>query len=564
MSQTTLPNEGISYREALYQRLSGVLYRCLEDVGSTKAALYLVLPGMHEFQLVSHYGWPRTQPPPAHLGPDHPILVLMQRERRGLISNDLAGYPELAPFCPGTSNPRFYLAPVFSSGEWVGLLIQRDPHKGIPFSLDKHQAATTDICQEVARNMDAAITRPTPPIREEVPPLRVPAPPTAAMVKPQDRVRPQEGQAMEDFLFSLGEEPEPEPEPPAPPQVRAAEFQEPAAESNLVLPEQQIFFWEAASMLCATVPIGAVALYVAETTDLHPILTFSRAPLAVELKRQVLTHFISQLPQLDPSEFRLVTRCQLPEKEPQTGKFMTLLPVMLEEQFGENDLLVLFRLEDRPFTVFEQEFIRQVSRMLGFYLQEARLHERYHQSFLSVSHRILASADGRLPGLRPQSLNTAERSRDLARRLGLTSAEVEAVSIAAILHDVGTLLLDRTILDKPELSPEDLEKVRTHPILASTFLTDLSFPFDILRIIRHHHERWDGLGYPDGIRREAIPVGSRIIHLVESYEVMTAGAPYKPSKPVAEAVAEIQQLAGTQFDPAMVKEFVQMLKEGHF
>ena len=578
MVSSSLPPEGVPYSEALNQRLAGILYRCLEDVGTTKAALYLVLPGMHEFQLVSHYGWPRTLPPPPHLGPDHPLLVLMQREKRGLIVNDLASYPELAPFAPHTTFPRFYLSPIFNSGDWVGLLIQRDPHRGDPFELDKHEAPTLAICEEVARAVDASVVKPPSPERrdrpapgqrpglsgglsEDQPSLRVPAPPTGAMIQVEEPFLQPEGEAIEAFLRSL-EEPPPIAEPAR--EKLGLELPEPAlAGLGALLPEQQTFFWEAASLLCATVPAGAAALYISETTELQPILAYSRVPLAQELKQQITTHFMTQLPDIAPEAFRIVARCEWPDKAPQPGAFKTLLPVMLEEQFGEKDLLVLFRLEDRPFTDYEQDFIRQVSRMLGFYLQESRLHERYHQSFLSVSHRILASADGRLPALRVQSVNTAERSRDLARRLRLSSAEVEAVSISAILHDVGTLLLDRTILDKPSLSASEMEQVQTHPILASTFLTDLNFPFDILGIIRHHHERWDGQGYPDGLSGEHIPLGSRIIHLVESYEVMISGAAYKKPKPVAQAMAELEQLAGTQFDPAMVVEFIQMLKEGH-
>ena len=563
MDASGLPAEGPPYSEALNQRLAGVLYRCLEDVGSTKAALYLVIPGMHEFQLVSHYGWPRATPPPPHLGPGHPLLVLLQRERRGLIVNTLAGYPELEPFCPNATLPRFYLSPIYNVGDWVGLLIQRDPHRHEPFDLERHEAPTLAICQEVVRAIDSCLVRPPRPEKlilpsEDPPPLRVPAPATTAMVHAEELFQPQEGEAIEAFLSGLGDF------PADPRETRAIQLDESTpTDAGPVLPEQQTFFWEAASLLCATVPAGAAALYISETGEFHPILAYSRVPLTSDLKRQIMTHFMTQLPHLGRGEFRIIARSEWPEKEPLHGAFSTLLPVMLEEQFGENDLLILFRLEDRPFTEFEQDFIRQISRMLGFYLQESRLHERYHQSFLSVSHRILASADGRLPTMRAQSVNTAERSRDLARRLHLPSADVEAVSISAILHDVGTLLLDRTILDKPSLSAEDLQLVQTHPILASTFLTDLSFPFDILRIIRHHHERWDGQGYPDGLAGEEIPVGSRIIHLVESYEVMTAGAAYKAAKPVAEAMAELTQLAGTQFDPGMVPEFIQMLKEGH-
>jgi HD-GYP domain-containing protein (c-di-GMP phosphodiesterase class II) len=102
--------------------------------------------------------------------------------------------------------------------------------------------------------------------------------------------------------------------------------------------------------------------------------------------------------------------------------------------------------------------------------------------------------------------------------------------------------------------------VQTHPILASTFLKDFHFPFDILRIIRHHHEQWDGNGYPDAISGEAIPIESRIIHLVESFQVMTSGTAYRAAKPMAVALEELRRLSGVHFEPRLVEEFIQMLE----
>jgi GAF domain-containing protein len=564
------PN-AVTFSPSLTHRLAQILYRCLEDLGSTKAALYLAVPGTQEFHLVSHYGWPRVLPPPECLDPEAPLVLLMHRERRGLMVNDLTSYPELSPFCVGSTNPRCYLTPIFNRGEWSGMLLQRDPSRGEAFTRERQEMPTQIICQEVVQALNSYYVQPPEPSgaapapAPEVAPLRVPAPPTGAMIQVEERPLHLEGEALEHFRMSAEGRPTLAPGSTNPSEAwQDPRFlEEGASEADCLLPEQRTFFWETANLLCRMVPAGAAALYISDPSETRPILTYSRVPLSPELKRQVMGHFVTQLPDLPRKDLRLISKAEWLEREPQTGQFLTLLPVLLEEQFGDDDLLILFRLEDRPFTDHEQEFIRQVSRMLGFYFQEARLHERYHQSFLSVSHRILASAEGRMPTLRSQSVNTAELSRDLARRLQLPSAEVEAVSISAILHDVGTLLLDRTILDKPNLSAEDLVKVRTHPILASTFLKDFNFPFDVLRIIRHHHESWDGRGYPDGISGDAIPIGSRIIHLVESYEVMTAGAPYKAAKPVAQALRELEHLAGIQFDPAMVGEFIQMLKDRH-
>lgn len=539
--------------DPLIQRLSQLIYRCLEDLDSTKAALYLMDPATRSFDLVSHYGWPRTLPPPDRIAPLDPLLVLVSRERRSIAVNDAKGFPELKPFGQGAmSVPRFYLSPIYDRGDWKALLIQRDPSKGGTYDPDRQEPVVQVICGEIVRALAAfplvsvqpePVPEPAPPI-EEVPPLRVPALPSGAMVQLEVPAHPEEGKALEQVRISSEDV------------LRDI----PQADADAFIPEQQTFFWEAANLLCQMVPTTAVALWLNDAVDARPLLIYSRFPLSGGLKRQVIQHALTQVPHVKREDLRMLNKSEWFERDAIDGNFATLLPVLLEEEVGGDNLLMLFRLEDRPFSMHEQDLVRQVSRMLGFYLQEARLHERYHQAFLSVSHRILASAEGRIPSLKTHSINTAELSRDLARKVDLPTAGVEAVSISAILHDVGTLLLDYRVLDKPRLTAEELDKVRQHPVLASTFLKDLYFPFDVLHIIRHHHEHWDGGGYPDGLKGEDIPMGSRIIHLVEAYEMMLSETPYRPARSSPEAVAELERLAGIQFDPFLVGQFIQIIK----
>jgi hypothetical protein len=492
--------------EQLAHRLSQLLYQCLEELGSTKAALYLVEADTGGYHLASHYGWPRATPPPPALEPTHPLVRMVQRERRAFVLNDGANDAELADFSQGRPDPRFFIAPVFDHGDWIGLLLQRDLHGNQPYRLERQGAPTQAICQQIAQAVREAAT-------------------SSPILEPAQ------------------EEPPPAPPPAGP-----------------VDPELRRFFGEIARLLCQVVPAAAVGLWLHEADGPRPLLLYSQAPLAPALEREVAALARAQRPASAPPDLPILAEAELPHLDPLTGRFHTLLPIHLEEAHGQTDLLMVFRIEDSPVTAREQDYLHGVARTLALYLDERRLHERYHQAFLSVSHRILASAGAKLPKLRTQSLNTAALARNLALRLGLASPRVEAATIAAILHDVGTLLLDLRILDKPALTAEDLEQVQTHPVLASTFLQGFQFPFDILRIIRHHHERWDGKGYPDGIAEEDIPVESRIIHLVESYQVMIAGTPYRAPRPVSAALAELRLLAGQKYDPRMVEEFIQMVE----
>ena len=121
--------------DPLIHRLSQLLYRCLEDIGSTKAALYLAQPAGGAFRLVSHYGWARTTPPPRQLAPTDPLMLLAHRERRCFALNDGAKYPELGAFSQGKDDPRYLIAPIYDRGEWIGLLLQRDHNGSEPYSL---------------------------------------------------------------------------------------------------------------------------------------------------------------------------------------------------------------------------------------------------------------------------------------------------------------------------------------------------------------------------------------------------------------------------------------------
>jgi len=578
--------------EALANRCSQVLYRCLEEVGSTKGALYLRGPGDSGFEVVSFYGWPRGTRPPVSIPDGHPLLVRTQRERRAFVVNDASESPELASFGQGGEWPRYLIAPVYLAGDWVGLLIQRDRIKGGTFSVERDEPPTLAICADLLEALRGFGFSGS----------RRPAPPPAATARPSSK-----GTEGLPTAASIIEEVAPSPErllPPAAP--GAAPTPAPAAQSlpvvpaaperlagfaggedgftslpwesdrasgglvvppsatperkrGMVAPEQRAFFWEVAGLLSQILSASAVALWIEDSEAIRPILAYSILPLSPGLQQQVLAHATFHLPLVQESELRIITRVQMEDSPEVDGAFSTYMPLLLNETLQGHDLLMVFRQEENSFTLSEIEAIQQLGRILGLHLQEARLHDRYHDAFLSVSHRILQSSEGRIPNLRTHSLATAHLARDLALKLELTTEEVEAVSIAAILHDVGLLMLDPKMLGKPTLTDEEHKQVRSHPELAAVFLKDLRFPFDVVKVIRHHHERWDGQGYPERLRETAIPMGSRIIGLIEAYEVMTSGKGYRRPKGHRQVLEELDNEAGAQFDPKVVAAFRDLL-----
>ena len=542
---------------AVAHRCSQVLYRCLEEVGSTKGVLYLRLPGQRNFDVVSSYGWPRGKTPPAVIPEGHPLLVRTQRERRSFLLDGPADWPDLTDAGTDGTFPRAFVTPLHLEGTWVGLLVQRDRIKGAPFHPEEDEQATLAICRDLVtelRDHGFQGSEPAPP-----PVVRpVKARPSAESERPT--VGPRNPEQLHGFPGGAAAyAPVPwdpdrtlsgwvAPPPPNPDRKR-----------GMVRPELRTFFWEVAELISKLMPASAVALWIDDPEEIRPILAFSTFPLSDGLQQQLLGHATPHLPAVPPQDLRLITQTGLVDMPSIDGAFAVCMPLLLNESLRGHDLFLVLRQEEQSFSRAEIEAIQQMGRVLALHLQESRLHERYHHAFLSVSHRILQSGEGRMPSLRPHSLATARLARDLALRLGLTTEEVEAVSIAAILHDVGLLMLDPKMLAKQDLSAEELRKVRSHPELAAVFLKDLRFPFDVVRTIRHHHERWDGNGYPDRLRETAIPIGSRIIGIIEAYEVMTSGKGYRSPMGFRQALEEVTSEAGAQFDPEVVKAFRELM-----
>ncbi len=145
----------------------------------------------------------------------------------------------------------------------------------------------------------------------------------------------------------------------------------------------------------------------------------------------------------------------------------------------------------------------------------------------------------------------------LARSVGLDAGTVEAIGYGAALHDVGKIGVEEAVLRKPgPLSDPEWAEMRRHPEIGARIVAPLRLGGLVGPIVRAHHERWDGAGYPDGLRREQIPLGARIVALVDAFDAMTHDRPYRRALPAEAALAEIRRGAGHQFDPELSAIFL--------
>jgi diguanylate cyclase (GGDEF)-like protein/putative nucleotidyltransferase with HDIG domain len=142
----------------------------------------------------------------------------------------------------------------------------------------------------------------------------------------------------------------------------------------------------------------------------------------------------------------------------------------------------------------------------------------------------------------------------IAEELGLSEDDSEALRAAALLHDIGKLAVPEHIINKPgKLTPEEFEKVKIHPIVGSDILQRVEFPYPVAPIVRGHHEKWDGTGYPDGLKGENIPVGARVLAVVDSLDALVSDRQYRNALSLDAAVEQVASRSGTSFDPKVVE-----------
>ena len=196
----------------------------------------------------------------------------------------------------------------------------------------------------------------------------------------------------------------------------------------------------------------------------------------------------------------------------------------------------------------------------------ARLREEQDQTKRAMDVQLatieaLALAIEAKAGSTPEHIQSIQQyAATLGEAAGLSDSEVQALRTAALLHDVGNMAVPEHILSKPEpLTPEEFERVKIHPRVGAEILRNVPFGAPVAELVLCHHERWDGLGYPAGLRGDAIPLGARILAIADCYSTLQTDRPYRPARTEAEAVQVLRDFSGTSFDPTLVELLIARL-----
>jgi len=209
-----------------------------------------------------------------------------------------------------------------------------------------------------------------------------------------------------------------------------------------------------------------------------------------------------------------------------------------------------------------REALRAAHVVLRNVLSGNRSEARFREAYRGLVNKLLEPGLQKRTALRTHCFNVGRTARKLAAQLGIPPMEVEQITVAGILHDVGMRDLSYDALyAKRTLSDEELSLLRLHPRVGAYLIEDIPWPYPIAPLVKHHHERWDGGGYPDGIRGDEIPLGSRIIHLCEAFDAMTSPTSYRSVLSEYQAIDILDSKAGTQFDPELTPEFKRMVED---
>lgn len=204
--------------------------------------------------------------------------------------------------------------------------------------------------------------------------------------------------------------------------------------------------------------------------------------------------------------------------------------------------------------------LQTVADQVGSALRSAELYAELERAYVGTAEALAAALEANGSSAR-HATSLVPWAEAVGRRLGMGAAALRSLRFGAILHDVGKSAVPESILNKPgPLTVQERELVRRHALVGEQILAPVEFLTEVLPIVRHEHENWDGSGYPDGLRGMAIPLGARIVLVCDAYQAMTSDRPYRPARSPEEAVAELLTHAGTQFDPLVVDALLAVLE----
>lgn len=193
--------------------------------------------------------------------------------------------------------------------------------------------------------------------------------------------------------------------------------------------------------------------------------------------------------------------------------------------------------------------------------QSFELYTRMRKMYLDTIRTLAATIDAKDPYTHGHSERVSQMAVQLAKKIGYAETDIEYIEYAAILHDIGKIGIEDRILGKKDrLTDEEYEKIKQHPVIGAGIIESIEFLKKCSETVLHHHEHFDGKGYPDGLKGEEIPKTARLLSIIDAYDAMSSDRPYRKKLSAKNILDELENEAGKQFDPDMVKVFITLIK----
>jgi putative nucleotidyltransferase with HDIG domain len=226
-------------------------------------------------------------------------------------------------------------------------------------------------------------------------------------------------------------------------------------------------------------------------------------------------------------------------------------------------LIIIKRgLADKPFDRMDQELIMTIVEQAIIAVKNLQLYEEQQKIVLGSIKSLVTLLDTRVPQEYTHSPYFSRLVTAIGHQMHLDEKQIESLKYASLLHDTGKVDIPLEILTKTsKLTAKEYNIIKEHPVKGAEILRPLQILKPAIPIIMHHHERFDGTGYPSRLKKNQIPLGARIMAVADAFEAMVYGRPYRERMNIASAVREIKKKSGTQFDPKVVEAFLRVVKK---
>jgi HD-GYP domain-containing protein (c-di-GMP phosphodiesterase class II) len=239
-------------------------------------------------------------------------------------------------------------------------------------------------------------------------------------------------------------------------------------------------------------------------------------------------------------------------------KQLLTIPIIIE-----GEVKGVINLESNTsFTTDIINLLKSFSEQAAVAINNARLYHKIQDSYFEIVKALAQAIEAKDPYTHGHSERVMEYAVQIAQKLGLPEEEMETLRYAAILHDIGKIGVRGIVLNNPNgLTNEEFDEIKKHPLIGEGIIQPIELLQPIRPLIRHHHEWYNGKGYPDGLSGENIPLGARILVVADAYDAMISDRPYRKALTKETVIKELKRGSGTQFEPKLVEVFLEILKQ---